>query len=99
MPEYIKKLLEDMRKRPGVYFGKKSLDRLATFLSGYRCCVLERDGEAPSDLPGFQEFVAERYNIQSAHHWSDIIQFYCSTEEEAFDTFFELIDEFYNTEK
>jgi len=94
MRKDVKKLLSDMKNRPGVYFGKKSLDRLSTFLSGYICCVSERDGEIGEYLPGFQEFISERYNIRSTHHWSEIIQFYCSTEEEAFDEFYKLLDEF-----
>ena len=95
MSENIKKLLNDMRIRPGVYFGKKSLDRLTAFLSGYMCCVHERDGGSTVYLPGFQEFVSERYNIKSAQHWSNIITFFSSTEEDAFDLFYELLDEFY----
>ena len=94
MSENISKLLADMKRRPGVYFGKKSLERLATFLSGYMCCVSERDGVTSEYLPGFQEFIAERYNIRSAHHWSEIIRFFCTTDEEAFDEFYKLLDEF-----
>jgi hypothetical protein len=93
----ITRLLADIKKRPGVYIGKKSLDRLATFISGYMCCVHERDGASPEYLPGFQEFIAERYNIHSVHGWPEIIQFFNVTEEDAFDEFYRLLNTYYKT--
>lgn len=98
MQEHVKRLLKDIQQRPGVYLGKKSLDRLVHTLSGYTLCMLEHgEIQTAEFLPGFQEFVAERYNIQSVHHWSQIIEFFSTTEEEAFDTFFELLSEYYGT--
>ncbi|MGC6768254.1 hypothetical protein [Enterococcus sp. LJL51] len=43
---------------------------------------------------GFQEYIQQKYNINSSHNWSDIIIFYCTTEEQAFDKFYELLDDF-----
>ncbi|MBQ2675973.1 MAG: hypothetical protein IJF54_01040 [Clostridia bacterium] len=95
MKSYIKRLLDDMRNRPVVYFGCKSLDSLATFLSGYMCRVHETTSDSGEALPGFQEFVQEKYGIQSSQHWSQIIRFFSATEESAFDEFFKLLDEYY----
>lgn len=96
MQENIKKLLTDIKKRPGVYFGKKTLTDLSIFLSGYMCCTFERDGGTLEYLPGFQEFIEKRYNIKIARHWSEIICFFSFTEEDAFDQFYMLLDEYYN---
>lgn len=94
--ERIKKLLVGMRDRPAAFFGKKSLERLSFSLSGYMLCLCELgESDTTQYLPGFNEFVAKRYGIKSAHNWCSIIQFYHSIEEDAYDTFFELIDEFY----
>lgn len=95
MPEYINRLLRDVQKNPGIYLGKKSLERLVFFLSGYMYCMDERSESTAHYLPGFQEFIEEYYNIQSVHHWSEIIRFFCVTEEDAFDEFYRLLDEFY----
>lgn len=96
MNEKIKKILTDMRNRPAACFGKKSLTRLSFTLMGYMMCLYELgESDTVQDLPGFNEFVAKRYGIESAHNWCSIIEFFHPIEEDAFDTFFELIDEFY----
>lgn len=87
-------LLQTIKKRPCLYIGKKSLDRLVTYVSGYMHRAYEAEGVHQEFLPGFQDYIAELYGIHSAHHWSSIIQFYCSYEEEAFDKFYELLDDF-----
>ncbi len=66
-----------------------------TYLAGYMWCVYEQEGDMPDYLPGFQEFVENHYDIHSEHHWSKIIEFFCMTEEKAFDVFYELLHEFY----
>jgi hypothetical protein len=52
----IDKLLLDFRKCPGV-LGKKSLERMKTFIDGYAFCMHERGGTVPEFLPGFQEYI------------------------------------------
>lgn len=97
MSDNIRDLLKDMQKRPGVYFGCKSLERLAAFLNGYMCCYGEYNAISTMEwLPRFQEFIEKYYNIHMARHWSEIIRFCCSTDEEAFDKFFELLEIFEN---
>lgn len=97
MPEYIKKLLMDIEKSPEDYIGKKSLERLVMFLFGYLIFIFKQDGFV-EHLPGFQEFVALRYNygIHTAYGWYQIIRKACETEEEAFDEFYKLLYEFYD---
>lgn len=89
-------LLEDIQKRPGVYIGEKSLDRLVDFLDGYIQYAIEQNDNYCADyLLGFQEFVFDKYNVTTAHGWVQIINFYSYNQAaEAFDTFFELLKEF-----
>ena len=90
----IMKLLNDFRQNPIPIIGKKSLDKMITYVTGYIHCMHIRDGKSPGFLPGFQKFIDEYYNIDSAYHWSEIIQSFCLSDEEAFDKFFILLDEF-----
>lgn len=91
-------LLKKLHERPGVYIGKKSLERLTMFISGYLQCMHERDSNDPDFLPGFQKFVEVYYNLTDNpfvfRHWSEIISFFNETEEESFETFYKLLNDF-----
>ncbi len=79
-------LLRDIKQCPALYLGKPSLKLLYTFLNGYK----HHEIPSPPDcLDGFQEYIEEIYDIHTTHHWANIIQFYSSTEEEAFNKFYE----------
>ena len=93
MQKEIYNLLMDIRKRPGVYLGQKSLTLLHSFLGGYIVRLAE-EGYTDVDLNDFQNYIANRFNIQSAHSWAHIIRFYSGSEAEAFDRFYELLDEY-----
>ena len=88
--------MQDLRKRPGVYLGKKTLDGVASLIGGYILCMYERDGVHPEFLTYFQDFVVKHYGIQEHawQHWTDIIRFFNPTEEDAFDEFYMLVDEY-----
>lgn len=90
----INELLDVLRERPGLFIGKKSLDRLTTFVTGYIHCAYIKDGVMLQFLPGFQEFVENRYGKHSGRNWPHIIEFYSVYEEDAFDKFYDLLDEF-----
>lgn len=92
-------LLVKIRKLPALYIGKKSLERLRAFISGYSMCLYEIYGSEPDLLNGFNEYVAEYYHICVDRDWSSIIPFFSNTEEEAFDKFYELLDEFLKEKK
>lgn len=95
MPEYVADLLKRIREQPEAYIGRKSLDRLGTFLWGYVGCMWDHSGICEQPLPGFGEYIAEQYHVRSMHSWSAIISFYCTYEEDAFDTFYHFLDLFY----
>lgn len=94
----ILNLLQILKIKYGMFIGKKSLERLVAYIGGYEHCLIERgeniSGLRMGFLPGFQEYIENRYNIHTDHHWSNIIQFFCNSDEEAFDTFYKLLDEF-----
>jgi len=116
-------LLQKIRERPGLYFGKKSLEYFSLFKAGYEFRTdlemrekvwKEATGrdfyenydeamsvdiypktQSQSIFAGLNEFVYSYYNCEL---WSlnaeGVISKYSSSDEEAFDKFFELLDEF-----
>jgi hypothetical protein len=84
-----------------MYLGKKSLELLQIFLAGYSHAITEinyRNGfEACHKSYDFQQFIMTRYNIYSYYNAYGIIRLQCSSDEEAFDMFFKLLDEFLAT--
>ncbi len=99
--EHIDNLLQKIKDKYGIYIGKKSVRILSTFLSGYICAVYELTGDKSILLfnSKFQLFVEKRNNLNFCNkHWSEIIAFNRS-EEEAFDQFFYLYEEYKSLEE
>jgi len=86
--------IQTIKERPGLYIGKKSLILLHAYMNGYMDRQRELEGQGEGFNFEFQEYIQKRYNITSSHHWSSIITFFCTTDAEAFDRFYELLDEF-----
>ncbi|MFB9275597.1 hypothetical protein [Cohnella cellulosilytica] len=89
--------IQQIRQNPIIHLGKRSLHLLKAYLDGY----IEYHNEISDKpdyffLPKFQEFVQERYNISTTHNWVSLISFYSSSEENAFDNFYKLLDEFFS---
>jgi hypothetical protein len=100
--EYLYKMLQSIKHRPGMYLGKCSISRLRSFLDGYmlarqECGLPTTQEEMQFDK--FQEWIKERFKIESSHGWDSIILFYSADERDALDTFFELFEKFCNGEK
>ena len=90
----ISNLLVRMKERYGVYIGDQSLDRLATFLSGYECALFDAEGRIPAFNGAFQKYIEERFEQRfCTDHWSVIIS-RNKTEKQAFEAFFEYFEEF-----
>ena len=94
MDKRLLELLNDFRKQPAVYIGKKNLGRMVTFISGFIQGIHVETGVWLQFLPGFQEYIEDHYNIHTDRHWSSVIQFIYFREEDAFDAFFKLLDLF-----
>lgn len=87
--EDLYNLLENIKTRPEIYIGTKSLMSLRYFLDGaLHFLSLDEESNCADFLRGFQEWIEIRYDVSSDHHWSSIIMFYSSNEADAFDTFF-----------
>lgn len=86
-------LLQEIRKCPGMYLAKPSLERLWAFINGYKSHK-SYDPDTDNCLDGFNEYVYEHYHLYTDHDWSRIIQFFNESEEDAFYVFYELFDDF-----
>jgi hypothetical protein len=91
-------LIEQVRLRPGLYFGCKSLTAFYHYYLGYRtACVYHRIDAHPFDLKipdDFHDWAAYRTHYrESTSGWCNMIVQTSPSEEAAFDRFFELLDE------
>lgn len=86
--------LQEIKQRPGLYLGEKTLVRLEKFLSGYALCREDYGIEKTKLFDGFDDFVRERYGIKT-HNAMQIINFYSGTKEEAFYKYFELLEKYW----
>ena len=92
--ERLFELLQKIRETPQLFIGKPSLERLASFIYGYACNENEIDNKINNLFFKFQGYIEKYYDIQSTQNWAKIIDFFCSTKEEAFYRFYEHLDEF-----
>jgi hypothetical protein len=92
----LNELLRSIRRRPEIYIGEKSLFRLFLFIQGFLHAyhTMEGTNQSVGFYPGFQEWIQEKYNINSAQNWSRIIGFFSISEADAFDNFYKLLDEY-----
>ena len=89
----------EIKKNPVIYLGKPSLERLHAFLSGYSICMMQLTENSKLEwYPGFDSFVQKKYGMNNTNSTTRIIDFMSSSEEAAFYTYFELLDEFIETQ-
>jgi hypothetical protein len=92
-------ILEKIRKQPGMYIGKPSVSDLFIFLVGYKTARRElaiEPTEKELEFYGeFQPWLQNRLEMMTVNSWAKMIEFRCVNETEAFDYFFELLDEFW----
>ena len=91
----LQDLIETIIAHPRLYLGCPSIERLHTFIDGYLLANREAEDYC---LLGFTEFVSAKYHIQTSHRWSEIILFFSPDgEQQAFDQFVSLFNEFKKT--
>ena len=99
--EYLYEILQEIKKRPGIFLGRSSITRLRSFLDGY---IAAREDlglprtDQETEFNNFQDWIQKRYNITSSHGWDSIILFYSADERDALDNFFQLFEKFQNGE-
>jgi hypothetical protein len=91
-------LLEKVKAKPGLYIGKASIADLRMFIVGYRFARSEAKllpTESESDFyKNFQPWLQIRLNVRTSNAWDKIILFTVPNEQQAFDYFFQLLEEF-----
>jgi len=102
-------ILSKVRERPNLYLYEKSLRYLSNFIRGYTCRALELNpnyhdclsGKGPTYGVAFEAFVYDYFktDINSTKNWIRIISENSISQAEAFDKFYELMDEFLGEEK
>ena len=102
--------LRSIRERPGMWLGEKSLFALVHFWHGYtfgRSVEIDEHSNEPriSDravthfgqhfMDGFEQFAYSHFGCKrTTQGWWRLIAKNCGTDAQAFDKFFELLDEF-----
>jgi len=88
-------LLMDIRERPGLYFGKPSLQRLSHFITGYYLCLEKHELlDEFKFFEGFQSFVQDKYKVTLTQNWANIMEFYNGDNIKTFERFFVLLEEY-----
>lgn len=87
-------LLDDIRKRPEEYLGRKSLILLNSFFHGYYDGLYYVKDWSITYFCGLHEWTAARYEGPATIGWARMITYSERCEVKAFDRFFELLEEF-----
>ncbi|MCD1258185.1 hypothetical protein B5M42_004945 [Paenibacillus athensensis] len=95
--DILYKKIQQMKQRPAMYMGRKSLHLLQAYLNGYIAYHNEvHDEPNYFFLPELQEYVQQRYNLHTTHSWASLITFFSGSDEDAVDIFYKLLDEFFS---
>lgn len=93
--DIIYKRLFEIRKRPELYLGKKSLIYLKLYISGYLARQYELDRDFRTSFENFSSYVDNYYEYGSPSlDWERILYFVINDDKKAFDVFFELLDKY-----
>jgi hypothetical protein len=96
--ESLFELLEKIKNKPGIYIGKASVTELRMFIVGYRFARSELKielAEAERDFhKNFQPWSQIRLNVRTSNSWDKILLFTVMEEKQAFQNFFQLLEEF-----
>jgi len=88
-------LLLEIREEPYKYLERPTLKYLHSFMSGYIVYRNYIDREIHYDFyQGFSRYIQEKFQIYLSVSDMDIIEFFSTSEEEAFNRYFELLDEY-----
>lgn len=95
MQDKIYTLLQAIKERPETFLGRKSLNDLYFYLLGYAQRDYEETHRYSDFFAKFRLFIRQKYNIVTdTLSWIEVISFYSFSEEEAFDSFYQHLEEF-----
>lgn len=83
-----------IKENPKDFIDQKSFKSFGNFLHGYSYCHYENNIHDSDHWNGFQEYIEDKYNSHTTHGWFDLIDFYSDNDEEAFDNFFKIFEDF-----
>lgn len=88
-------IIDEIRRRPGVYLRNYSVKNLAAFLEGYSCAA-EKCGAIPNGqfLLDFGDWVRRRFRVELSQSWENILLFHSVDEREAMQCFWQIWDEY-----
>ena len=91
-------ILAKIKARPGLYIGRPSVSDLFMFLVGYKTARRELGIEPAAEemrfYREFHQFIEKKYNLHTSNAWAKIIMLYCLDENQGFERFFQLLEEF-----
>lgn len=90
-------LLQQIQKKPGLYIGNASISNLYMFLTGYQFARRQLNiplSNEEKEFQYFQTWLQEKFGVKTSQSWSQIILFYSADERDAFERFFNLLQEF-----
>ena len=91
-------VLSKIQSKPGMYIGKPSITVLRHFLVGYEFARSELGIESTEEeidfYDHFHPWIESRFGVKTANSWANIILLFTRDEQEAFEYFFKLLDEF-----
>jgi hypothetical protein len=91
-------LLDKVQTKPGMYLGSASVTSLRLFLVGYRFSRAELNVPSTEEeinfYRNFQPWLQAKLNVHTANSWDKIILIQSINEQEAWDSFFNLLVEF-----
>lgn len=97
MENRVFKLLFKIRKCPGLYLGKKSLEILKIFIDGYICAMNEVGLDSGKDMYyDFNDWVQKKYNIRNPILWDTYLPNICGNSDDAFELFYKELDLYIN---
>lgn len=79
---------------PEMYFGKVSLLYFQIYLTGFIQAQWDITGIHPDSIHEFTAYVGKYFNDSSNVGWANLILRHTKNEEEAFETFYRLFDEY-----
>ena len=99
MKDNIKNLLDltfKIKKKPHLYLeSKKNLSELYYILEGFSIAyIYEKYERDVGIIPNFDDWIHKKYNNNSTQSWKNILLENSKSEKEAFDLFFEELENF-----
>ncbi len=96
-------ILQKIKSKPGMYIGRASVSDLFHFLVGFKTALRELEVKATEEemdfYQEFQPWVQKKYHVSTSNSWAKIIMLHCGSEQEGFNSFYRLLDEFQNRDK